>query len=82
LKEFLAECGGGVHLGLVLKEWSMSFDPLLDPLAPSKVWVIQPNLPLIFWNEDVLKNIAKKNVKFCSFQPEWDTKLDRRWVWL
>jgi hypothetical protein len=46
--------------GLVLKEWSISFDPTRDVHSPSKVWAILPNFPLAFWHEEILVAIGNK----------------------
>jgi hypothetical protein len=67
---------------LVLKEWSVVFDPARDPKAPTKVWAILPNLPLIFWHADMLRAIGKKIGKFCNLGSNWETKLAKRWAWL
>jgi hypothetical protein len=69
-------------LSLILKEWSVTFDPTRDALSPSKVWVILPNLPLAFWREEVLKAIENRIGSFLSFEPGWESKVDRRWAWV
>lgn len=63
--------------GLVLKEWSISFDPARDVLSPSKIQAILPNLPLIFWREEILKDIGNSIGVFVGLEPSWDTKVDR-----
>jgi len=59
----------------------MSFDHSCEPLDLKKVWPFS-NLPIVFWHEEVLKVIEKKLGKFCSFESDWETKLDRIWEWL
>jgi hypothetical protein len=57
MESILNEDWGWGPFGLVLKEWSISFDHLCDSITPSKIWAILPNLPLVFWNELVFQSI-------------------------
>lgn len=65
---------------LILKQWAINFDPSRDPFSLKKVWDILHNLLLVFWKEDILKSIGNKIGSFCSFKPDWDTKMDKRWA--
>jgi hypothetical protein len=66
----------------VCKEWSITFDLLRDSLSPSKLWVILPNLPIIFWLEDILKEIANTIGSFVGLEHGWEHKVDRCWAWV
>jgi hypothetical protein len=68
--------------GLVLKEWAIDFDLSRDPLSLAKVWVILPNLSLVFWDEAVLISIGNKIGKFLSYELDWDTKTNEHWAWV
>jgi hypothetical protein len=67
--------------GLVLKEWSISFDPLRDSKTPSKIWAILPNLPLVFWNDQIFQSIGNKFSSYLSNEPGWEVKEDHGWAW-
>ena len=49
-------CAAGLYLAV--RRWSASFDPLIDSVFVSPVWVRIHELPLIFYEEHALKFIS------------------------
>ena len=56
----------------------MDFDAKREPQNLQHIWVILPRLPMMFWQEQVLKAIGDKLGNFISMEENWDTKVDRR----
>jgi hypothetical protein len=69
--------GMGSFRVLVLKEWSINFDPARDILSPKKIWAILPNIPMVFWSEGILKEIGNNISRFVGLEPGWDSNIDR-----
>jgi hypothetical protein len=55
---------------VVLKECTISFNPTRDALAPTKIWVILPNLLMVFWEEEVMESIGNKTWRFICCEPD------------
>jgi hypothetical protein len=67
---------------LISKEWTVNFDPSQELVARNKVWSILPNLPLVFWTKESLETIGNNIGVFIRLEPNWFSKLDRRWAWI
>jgi hypothetical protein len=68
--------------GLVLKPWTVDFDPECEPVSQMKVWAIFPGLPLDFWTREALEVIGDKIGSFVGLEPNLASKKDRRWAWI
>jgi hypothetical protein len=65
---------------LFLKKWSVDFDVASERVEISLVWVHLPGLPLIFWSDDVFKEIGNTIGYFYEVDPIPTSTLGI-WVW-
>jgi hypothetical protein len=69
LGEIFSHLWGWGPSGLVLKEWAIIFDPARESFSHAKVWAILPNLPLVFWQEEVLIAIWNSITTYLDCEP-------------
>jgi hypothetical protein len=65
---------------MVLRMWTIYFDPKRELVAVRRVWAILPDIPLDFLSKEVLEVICNKLGVFVGLEPNWDSKVDRRWA--
>ena len=66
------------HGSLVLGCWHTHFNPLMERVTKSHLWILFPSLPFTLWNKSILEGIANTMGRFVAVDDYFHHSFDKR----